>query len=77
MRFDSFKCDNCGIIKLETNHWYSVEEVYLGKDEGVTLTIAPRIYTAETFKHLCSEKCVSTVTQQWMSKIKESHSPTT
>lgn len=74
MRFDSYKCDNCGHLKQEINHWFSAEEVNV--TDGVALVLHPRIYTAEAFKHLCSEACVIAVTQQWMSKIKEAHSPT-
>jgi hypothetical protein len=72
MRFDSYKCNNCERIKGEVNNWYSAT------DAGADFVICAGIHDDPSgTKHLCSEACVIAVTQQWMSKIKESHSPTT
>ena len=46
------KCDNCGQIKGEANHWFVVAQV------DSFISFAPVEYgDEENSKHLCGQKC--------------------
>ena len=62
MKVDTYKCDVCGTVKGENNHWFRIET------GGVSLElsawgVAPA--TATTVD-LCSDSCVIKTVQQWL-----------
>lgn len=60
MRTERFTCDQCGIEKGETNHWYIV---VLPPLEGFN------VYTWESGmpgKHVCGQNCASILLARWM-----------
>lgn len=47
-------CDECNIVKRESNHWYSLETDYLTLTIGVFIDSSCLLKT----KHYCGEACL-------------------
>jgi endogenous inhibitor of DNA gyrase (YacG/DUF329 family) len=63
-KVETFKCDQCGKQKQETNHWYAIDW------SGVNRTVyrwsdAPSLVT---LKHLCGQACVVAELNSWMNE---------
>lgn len=67
MKVESYKCDGCGKMKGETNHWWIM---YASRD----LDNAPmfQIYTwpsgtpSDGVKHICSQECAIKTISEWL-----------
>ena len=62
MKVDTYKCDVCGTVKGENNHWFRIDTA------GPSLELnawglAPATATAVD---LCSDSCVIKTVQQWL-----------
>jgi hypothetical protein len=72
LKIETFKCDGCGIMKGENNHWFE----FVPADPKVTrycITIIPFPKDpVNDSRHLCSDQCVIKAVQQWLSEQKES-----
>ena len=62
MKVTTYKCDVCGQIKGENNHWFRVEAGSAGLELNAWGT-APA--TASTVD-LCSDQCVIKTVQKWL-----------
>ena len=72
----TYKCDGCGKLKGEVNHWFVVTE--LAPQNGDTIsseTLAihrwPRYKDAAGVKHLCGAECVMKQVQRFLGKTHE------
>ena len=69
MEFKGIKCDKCGGVKGETNHWWFV----VVGDDTITIWSAkesnrPDMHTAELLD-ACSQKCVSDLVSSAMARL--------
>jgi hypothetical protein len=60
MKFDGVKCDECGAIKKDVNHWF----IAIGTAERFTVTLPEtsgylQLGPGERALDLCSESCAS------------------
>ena len=67
-KIEQIKCDFCGHIKAETNHWYR-----LGIDDDGELIIIPpdcigHPFNDDIFLDACGEKCVLSGVQKFLEK---------
>jgi len=62
MKVETFKCDLCGIIKGENNHWFRVDT----GASGLELNAWGVMAQTATSMDLCSDQCVITVVQKWL-----------
>jgi endogenous inhibitor of DNA gyrase (YacG/DUF329 family) len=63
-KVETFKCDQCGKQKQETNHWFVITP-------GLTAALILRTWntadiTAHGVRHLCGQQCVVAELNQWM-----------
>ena len=66
MEVNSFKCDVCGTMKTENNHWQRLVQ----SEDG--LVLRPwRLEPLPNEQHLDSDACVLKVVQAWLSSQKE------
>lgn len=67
MKVDSYKCDGCGNLKGDLNHWFRVV------NEGRALEVYPWSagYDNKEERHYCSDACITKAVQQWLSAQKE------
>jgi hypothetical protein len=78
MKFETYKCDICGALKGETNHWWlrqvSDNSVYFLlstrlADHDAVVSAQPldlRAPTDDKVQHICSEQCATKALSQWM-----------
>ncbi len=71
MRIDTFKCDVCGTIKGENNHWFRIESGAGGLQVGAWKTMTETASTVD----LCSDACVIRVVQKWLTAQAHSTAP--
>lgn len=64
MKVDTYKCDICGTIKGENNHWFHVN----GRSTGLELSPWGAVSSTETTVDLCSDQCVIKVVQKWLTE---------
>lgn len=62
------KCDQCGAIKGETNHWF----FSFLKSGSVHIYDKKPIHTDQNLRDLCSEKCVIKEVSQFISPPQQS-----
>ncbi len=67
MRVDTFKCDVCGKMKGEGNHWFRME---MG-DAGIKMCPWGVMKLTQTSVDLCSDQCVLTMVQKWLTTMAE------
>lgn len=68
-------CDECGVEKKETNHWYLVLDDF-GKDKNLSLLGCPGIAIVPWndglakslgLKHICGQNCATAIFSRWLS----------
>jgi hypothetical protein len=64
MKVDTYKCDVCGRIKGETNHWFRIDTGVSGLELNAWGVIPP----TPTSVDLCSDQCVIKIVQKWLTK---------
>jgi hypothetical protein len=69
MRVDTFKCDVCGRIKGENNHWFRID----ASGNGLELHGWGAVQAGESTVDLCSDLCVIKTVQQWLTA--QAHMP--
>jgi hypothetical protein len=62
MRVDTFKCDVCGQIKGDTNHWFRIDT----GGGGLELHGWNAVQATPSTVDLCSDQCVIKTVQQWL-----------
>ena len=62
MKVDSYKCDVCGSMKGENNHWFRMDTGALGLELNAW-GVMPQ---TESSMDLCSDQCVIKVVQKWL-----------
>ena len=62
MKVDTYKCDVCGTIKGENNHWFRIDTGVSGLELNAWGVMPP----SETTVDLCSDQCVIKVVQKWL-----------
>ena len=70
MKIETFKCDGCGALKAELNHWFELcpPDAKVSRD---SITILPwPDKPINNAMHLCSDACVIKAVQQWLSAQK-------
>jgi hypothetical protein len=70
MKIDSYKCDGCGKMKGETNHWWLI------MIQGAAMQMLPWQMApnpdahgsdnARVFQHICSQACAIRLISEWM-----------
>ena len=65
----TYKCDNCGAVKQEVNHWWvaRVENSGFWCVDMQSLT-ETEIKTGISLIHLCGTRCVIETTDKWMTE---------
>lgn len=62
------KCDICGALKVEVNHWFEVSV-----DASGELMIGPMTGAAGSgVEHICGQKCLHTRLGQWVAQTHNS-----
>jgi hypothetical protein len=64
MKVDTYKCDVCGTIKGENNHWFRIDTGV----SGLELNAWGVMPLSSTSADLCSDQCVIKVVQKWLTK---------
>jgi hypothetical protein len=67
MRVDTFKCDVCGKMKGDGNHWFRIEAA----DAGMKMAPWGKLKPSPTSVDLCSDQCVLTQVQKWLTTMAE------
>jgi hypothetical protein len=62
MRVDTYKCDVCGRIKGENNHWFRIDTA----GRGLELHLWGSVPSTASTVDLCSDQCVIKTVQQWL-----------
>jgi hypothetical protein len=62
MKVDTFKCDVCGQIKGENNHWFRIDT----GASGLEVNAWGVMLATPTTVDLCSDQCVIKVVQKWL-----------
>lgn len=62
MKVDTYKCDICGQIKGENNHWFRIDTGVMGLELNAWGVMSPTATTID----LCSDQCVIKVVQKWL-----------
>jgi hypothetical protein len=62
MKVDTYKCDMCGIIKGENNHWFRMDTGISGLELNAWGVMPPTATSVD----LCSDQCVIKVVQKWL-----------
>ncbi len=62
MKIDSYKCDVCGAIKGENNHWFRIDT----GPSGLVLNAWGVMQPTESSVDLCSDQCVTKVVQKFL-----------
>lgn len=63
MKREIIVCDQCGIEKKDTNHWFMVD---VASDAFSIYTWTENLL----YKHYCGEKCVSIAFSAWADRLK-------
>lgn len=63
MKVDTYKCDVCGQMKGENNHWLLIEST----GTGLKLYGWGEVASGPATVDLCSDQCVTKTVQQWLS----------
>ena len=62
MKVDTYKCDVCGTMKSENNHWFRIETGVSGLELNTWGVMTPSSTTVD----LCSDGCVIKMVQKWL-----------
>lgn len=72
-KVDTFKCDGCGNIKGDLNHWFKFRS-YPSEGNGAEFIVNDWNSQGTDYPntlHLCSDACVIKTVQGWLSAQKE------
>lgn len=64
MKVNTYKCDVCGTMKGENNHWFRVGSGV----SGLELNAWGAVPESETTVDLCSDECVIKIVQKWLTQ---------
>jgi hypothetical protein len=64
MKVDTYKCDVCGTIKGENNHWFRIDTGVSGLELNAWGVMPPTATTVD----LCSDSCVIKVVGKWLTQ---------
>ena len=64
MKVDTYKCDVCGTIKGDNNHWFRVGSGMV----GLELNAWGVVPESGTTMDLCSDQCVIKIVQKWLTQ---------
>jgi hypothetical protein len=70
MQVHTYKCDMCGTVKGENNHWFRVCTA-----QGIKLEAWSVMPASETTLDLCSDSCVIKIVQKWLTAQAHSTAP--
>jgi hypothetical protein len=70
MQINTYKCDMCGTVKGENNHWFRICNA-----DGIKLEAWNKMPSSETTVDLCSDSCVIKVVQKWLTSQAHSTAP--
>jgi hypothetical protein len=58
-----YKCDECGRVKQESNHWFCISY----QADMVGCMVLSRFYTtgSPTLVHICSQECLVARVSKW------------
>jgi hypothetical protein len=64
MKIEVYKCDVCGTVKGESNHWY------IGSFDPAAFNIYPweGERRGDWIKHICGQQCAQKFLENWLSK---------
>ena len=62
MKVDTYKCDVCGTVKGENNHWFRADSGLSGLEVRAWGVMQP----TGTSMDLCSDSCVIKTVQKWL-----------
>ncbi len=62
MKVDTYKCDVCGTIKGENNHWFRIDTGVAGLELNAWGVMPESATTVD----LCSDQCVIKIVQKWL-----------
>lgn len=62
MKVDTYRCDVCGQIKGENNHWFRIDTAATTLELHSWGAVEPKESTVD----LCSDQCVTKVVQKWL-----------
>jgi hypothetical protein len=72
-RFEGVKCDECGAVKKDANHWWQVElrssdAVRRGSGDGLVILLMPWVPDAhmQNSRDLCSQDCVQRTVAKYL-----------
>ena len=71
MKVDTYKCDVCGIVKGENNHWFRIDT----SGPNLELNAWGLAPATATTVDLCSDSCVIKTVQQWLTAQAHSAAP--
>jgi len=71
MKFETYKCDQCGELKKESNHWYEIFEHPGASPPYLSLFPYRLEGGCERGEHLdfCGIECVQKYISKWMSEV--------
>ena len=64
MKIDSYKCDVCGTMKGENNHWFRID----AGPSGLELNAWGVVPATATSADLCSDGCVMKMVGKWLTE---------
>lgn len=67
MRYTTYKCDECGALKKQTNHWWVITQTP-GTDGNLTITPMPPNLPDETVT-VCGRECAQKAVERWMGEV--------
>lgn len=68
MKIEQYRCDVCGIMKKETNHWF----LFLEKDKEMLQIMSwdeYRLRVSLELGHLCGRACAQKKLEEWMTHV--------
>jgi len=65
MKVETYKCDQCGKQKQDSNHWFVLSE---NSQAFIVYPWDAKCADRADAKHLCSEGCSSKVLSRWATK---------
>jgi hypothetical protein len=67
MRYTTFKCDECGALKKQTNHWWVVKP-RAGVDGDLIISPMTPNLPDETVT-VCGRECAQKAIERWMGEV--------
>jgi hypothetical protein len=67
MKYTTYKCDECGVLKNKVNHWWVVTHVP-GLDGSISITPMPPDLPDGRIT-VCGRECAQKALERWMAEI--------